>query len=478
MAGLGSSGQQGGVQWSPRLGAHLEASRTQAGLRRIDLAQRLGVSEESIRLWERGAVQPSEEHLVRLIPMLSIESSFWQSQEVAAAVADEEPELARRLREERAERSLTQAALAAQLGVPQATYAGWETGRTTPSADHYALLASLLDVAEERIAALCSAPLQVDHSEWPAFGQLVGARRQALRLTRNDLAEALGVSPRAVMSWELGYRRPRPAQLTALAAVLAVPAAELARALPQRSAPSRLGALDPVPPARARPPVHRRGPPRRHHRADGEPLDQRTQPPRDQEPPAPRRGAADPRSRLAAVVSPHGLSERITMSTRSSSRTSRPLARRSRRGTGDEGAALVELGIILPILFLVVFGIMEFGWAYFQQLDLRHGAREGARLAAVNYKTTAFPTASDQTTQIVNEVCDRMDSGGSTTVQIDQVAGGAVGAEIQVTVQKPLNQLTGFLDFALGGITLSSTVNSRVEQTATWADMGSAQGCP
>jgi transcriptional regulator with XRE-family HTH domain len=231
------------VHWSARLGAHLEASRTQAGLRRVDLAQRLGVSEESIRLWERGAVQPSEEHLVRLIPMLSIESSFWQSQEVASTAADEEPELARRLREERAERSLTQAALSAELGVPQATYAGWETGRTTPSPEHFAILAALLGLSEERIEAICSSPLEVDYAEWPAFGQLVGARRQALRLTRADLAEALGVSARAVMSWELGYRRPQPAQITALATVLAVHPAELVAALPPRSAPSRLGAL-------------------------------------------------------------------------------------------------------------------------------------------------------------------------------------------------------------------------------------------
>lgn len=243
MAEMGTSRGQSGLQWSARLGAHLEASRTQAGLRRVDLAQRLGVSEESIRLWERGAVQPSEEHLVRLIPMLSIESSFWQSQEVAASSADEEPELARRLREERAQRSLTQAALAAQLGVAQATYAGWETGRTTPSPEHFATLASLLGLAEAQIEAICSAPLRVDYAEWPAFGQLVGARRQALRMTRTDLAEALGVSARAVMSWELGYRRPQPAQITALATALTLHPAELVAALPERSAPSRLGAL-------------------------------------------------------------------------------------------------------------------------------------------------------------------------------------------------------------------------------------------
>ncbi len=144
----------------------------------------------------------------------------------------------------------------------------------------------------------------------------------------------------------------------------------------------------------------------------------------------------------------------------------------------DRGAALVELGIILPLLFLLIFGIIEFGWAYFQQLDLRHGAREGARLAAVNYKTTASPTPADQATQIVNEVCDRMDSGDSTTVRIEQVGGAAVGSELQVTVEKPLDQLTGFLGFALNDITLRSSVTARIEQNATWQSMSSAQGCP
>lgn len=243
MTGKAAEAELGQVRWSARLGAHLEAFRVQAGMRRLDLANRLGVSEETIRLWERGAVQPSEEHLVRLIPMLSVESSFWQSQEIAPGAQDDEPDLARCLREERAQRGLTQAALAAELSVAQATYAGWETGRATPSSEHLASVAALLGLSEAQIEAMCSAPLRVDYAQWPAFGQLVGARRQALRLTRADLADKLGVSPRALMSWELGYRRPQPAQITALATALSVSSAELVAALPQRSAPSRLGAL-------------------------------------------------------------------------------------------------------------------------------------------------------------------------------------------------------------------------------------------
>lgn len=229
------------VTWSPRLGAHLEAARVQAGLRRLDLADRLGVSEESIRLWERGAVQPSEEHLVRLIPMLSIEASAWSAP--SGDQDDEAPPLARRLREERAKRGLTQAAMAAAIGAPQATYAGWETGRTTPSAPYVAVIADLLGLSVPAVEELCANPFVVDTTDWPSFGQLVGRRREVLRLTRAAVAAELGVSPRTVANWELGQRRPAPAQLVALAALLEVPVNHLLDALPTRLARTPLGEL-------------------------------------------------------------------------------------------------------------------------------------------------------------------------------------------------------------------------------------------
>ena len=236
-AGSGVSG----ITWSPRLGAHLEASRLQAGLRRLDLAHRLGVSEESIRLWERGAVQPSEDHLVRLIPILAIEGSLWQ--DAPAHDAEEQTELARRLRQERQELGLTQAALAARLRTALDIYASWESGSSTPGCEQISLLATHLGLPDDDAAALCASGLVVDVSGWPAFGQLVGARRQALGLTRKDLATMVGVTPRALMTWELGYRRPPAAQVLALAARLQVSAADLTEALPRRPAPTRLGEL-------------------------------------------------------------------------------------------------------------------------------------------------------------------------------------------------------------------------------------------
>ena len=41
----------------------------------------------------------------------------------------------------------------------------------------------------------------------------------------------------------------------------------------------------------------------------------------------------------------------------------------------------IEFAIAAPLLFLLLFGIIDFGWAFSQNLDVKHAAREGARLA-------------------------------------------------------------------------------------------------
>lgn len=228
------------ITWSPRLGAHLEASRKQANLRRTDLAAQMQVSEETIRLWEKGAVQPSAERLARLIALLALEATEWPTD---AGANPELPPLARRLRNERDGRRMTQAAAVADLGVPQATYAGWETGRSTPSSEMFPRLARFLGVAVSDVATLCASPFIVDHAGWPAFGQFVGARRQELRLTRAELAASLAVSHGTVAAWELGYRVPGAEQLSKLARVLGVETSSLAAALPRRFASSSLGDL-------------------------------------------------------------------------------------------------------------------------------------------------------------------------------------------------------------------------------------------
>ena len=88
------------------------------------------------------------------------------------------------------------------------------------------------------------------------------------------------------------------------------------------------------------------------------------------------------------------------------------------RARGDEGAALVEMAIVSIILFALLFGIIDFGWSFMKTLDVRHGAREVGRLAAVNFDDLSV-TGSSQGQRIVNAACDRMDGDNQTTVILD-----------------------------------------------------------
>jgi Flp pilus assembly pilin Flp len=54
-----------------------------------------------------------------------------------------------------------------------------------------------------------------------------------------------------------------------------------------------------------------------------------------------------------------------------------------RRARREDGAAAVEFALIVGLLAMLIFGMMEFGLAFWQLQSLRAAAREGARVAAV-----------------------------------------------------------------------------------------------
>jgi Flp pilus assembly protein TadG len=51
---------------------------------------------------------------------------------------------------------------------------------------------------------------------------------------------------------------------------------------------------------------------------------------------------------------------------------------------GERGQAMVEFALIVPVLFLLVFGIIQTGLLFGKQLDLKSATRDGARRGAVS----------------------------------------------------------------------------------------------
>lgn len=77
-------------------------------------------------------------------------------------------------------------------------------------------------------------------------------------------------------------------------------------------------------------------------------------------------------------------------------RAGAPSRWRARSGPDERGNALAEFALVLPLLMMLVFGMIEMGFALSAAQSIEAAAREGGRLASLQSTTTA-------------EVVDRVD---------------------------------------------------------------------
>lgn len=56
----------------------------------------------------------------------------------------------------------------------------------------------------------------------------------------------------------------------------------------------------------------------------------------------------------------------------------------------EKGQAMVEFALILPVLFLIIGGIIDFGWIFHHQSIANNACREGARYAAIHSSEPSY----------------------------------------------------------------------------------------
>lgn len=145
------------------------------------------------------------------------------------------------------------------------------------------------------------------------------------------------------------------------------------------------------------------------------------------------------------------------------------------RRRGDRGAALVEMALLTPFLVLLLLGMIEFGWLYSQNIDIKHGAREAARMISLNEDPAG---SGSQAQNIIADVCGRMDLFAGTSVTLSR-AGSAVDSEAtaEVSIDAGQNTLTGFLGWAIpGSMVMTASVETRLQKAADWSNDNGA--CP
>lgn len=130
------------------------------------------------------------------------------------------------------------------------------------------------------------------------------------------------------------------------------------------------------------------------------------------------------------------------------------LCRKERRG-----AALVEFAIVSPILFLLVFGMIEYGRMVMVQQIITNAAREGARLGVLDGTTTG-----DVQTAVTDYLSGASVSGADVTVDPSPPDSAGFGEPVTVTVSVPFNQVSWLpTPLFIGGKTLQSSTVMRRE---------------
>ncbi|MBE6819606.1 MAG: pilus assembly protein [Ruminococcaceae bacterium] len=129
---------------------------------------------------------------------------------------------------------------------------------------------------------------------------------------------------------------------------------------------------------------------------------------------------------------------------------------------GEDGQAMVEFALILPIFLLILCGIIDFGWLFYNQLSLNNACREGARYAVVNtaegYGTQAIINHIENvTTTVFANDGVRIDV--EYTTPSDPTAG-----DVTVSMEADISFFTPVLSTVLGEErTITSTVVMKVE---------------
>jgi len=132
----------------------------------------------------------------------------------------------------------------------------------------------------------------------------------------------------------------------------------------------------------------------------------------------------------------------------------------------EKGTSTVEFALILPLLLLILFAIIEFGFVLYDKAVITNASREGAR-KGILMRDPRVPVSTIVTT--VNTYCaSNLISFGTTTTPTTTVSGAPCAAsddDITVTVAYPYNFLVlpNFLSSLTGGINLTAATVMRCE---------------
>ena len=112
------------------------------------------------------------------------------------------------------------------------------------------------------------------------------------------------------------------------------------------------------------------------------------------------------------------------------------------------GQAMVEMALVLPILVVLVGGILDFGWLFYNKIALNNAAREGARYAVIHYTTS--PEWKNDTIALMNSSYSGVETATATVYEPSN-------SQIKATMTADVPILTGVASTILGKQSIEMT---------------------
>jgi Flp pilus assembly protein TadG len=130
-----------------------------------------------------------------------------------------------------------------------------------------------------------------------------------------------------------------------------------------------------------------------------------------------------------------------------------------RNSLGKRGEGLVEFAIVLPLFFLLIFGILDMGHLYFVQVTIENAVRQAGRFAVTGQKLPGQPSRVASIQQVARNAAPGLDltaivissSSGSATGGVGNVdSAGLPGEDVTISLKTHLTLFTNLMGHYYG----------------------------
>lgn len=132
----------------------------------------------------------------------------------------------------------------------------------------------------------------------------------------------------------------------------------------------------------------------------------------------------------------------------------------------DEGASAVEFALVSVALVMLLVGIVQFGFLFYQWVEITHAAREGARWAALEHPAGSVGTPDTVRWKVAQAAPGMALTDADIDVSPANPSIADVGDPASVTVRHAVPLFTPLMQALFGGgetFVLQSTAVMRIE---------------